>query len=41
VIELKPGTYRWIVGRKTGRAAWDRRASLLVQHVRIGPAPAG
>jgi hypothetical protein len=35
VISLKPGTYRWIVGRKVGRASWDTRATVLVQRVRI------
>ncbi len=39
VITLKPGTYRWVVGRKTGRASWDRRASLAVQQVQITRAP--
>jgi hypothetical protein len=40
VISLKPGTYRWIVGRKVGRASWDTHATLLVQRVRITKAAA-
>jgi hypothetical protein len=34
-IALTPGTYRWIVGRKSGRASWDPRASLLIKHVHV------
>ena len=40
VVALKPGTYRWIVGHKVGRAAWDTHATLLVQRVRITKAAA-
>jgi hypothetical protein len=35
MIELTPGTYRWIVGRKSGRATWDPRASLVIKRVRV------
>lgn len=36
-IRLRPGSYRWVIGRKTGVAAWDRRASLIVQRVQVSP----
>jgi hypothetical protein len=34
-VRVRPGTYRWVVGVKTGKASWDRRASLIVERVRV------
>jgi len=34
-IPVRTGTYRWVVGVKRGKRAWDRSASLLVRRVRV------
>jgi len=34
-IPVRNATYRWVVGVKSGKAAWDREASVLVRGVRV------